>query len=92
MSENEEILLELRKVNKNLKKLRKALKSRPSMHGPNFNPADWGLKEEVMKILSISKSTLYRYRDDDKVIWDQKKGTSYYHLPSLHKLKDKCMK
>jgi hypothetical protein len=90
--EDQEIILLLIKVNKNLKKLRKQLKSRPRMHGSNYNPDDWGLKEKVFKDLSISKSTLYRYRKAKKVRWEQKGGVSWYYLPDLLKLKYQCMK
>ncbi len=90
--ENEQVILLLTKLNKNVKKLRKQFKSRPSMSGPNFNPADWGLKEQVLKDLSISKSTLYRWRAEGKVLWEQKGSISYYYLPYLLTLKYTCMK
>ncbi|MES3016400.1 MAG: hypothetical protein V4721_01420 [Bacteroidota bacterium] len=92
MSENEQIILLLVKVVKNLKKLRKQKRSRPKLSDVDYNPADWGLMEDVFKILSISKSTLYRYRAQKKVCWDQKGGISYYYLPDLLKLKYRCMK
>ena len=91
MSENEQIIVLLVKVVKNLKKLRKQ-KWRPKMFGRHYNPADWGLMQDVLKELSISKSTLYRYRADEKVRWDQKGGLSYYYLPDLRDLKYPCMK
>ncbi|MGB4399230.1 MAG: hypothetical protein WBJ10_07665 [Daejeonella sp.] len=92
MSETEQVILLLVKVNKNLKKLRKQMKRRPKMRGRHYRPEDWGLMQEVLKKLSISKSTLYRYRDQKKVRWEQKGGISYYYLPDLLKLKYPCMK
>ena len=80
------------KVNKNLKKLRKELKCRREVPVREYNPEDWALMGEVLKKLSISKSTLYRYRQQKKVQWVQKGGLSYYYLPDLIKLKFECMK
>lgn len=92
MSENEQIIFLLVKVVKNLKKLRKRKKSLARMGDSNYNPADWALMAQVLKQLSISKSTLYRYRKNKKVRWEQKIGLSYYYLPDLLKLKNRCMK
>jgi hypothetical protein len=59
---------------------------------PKFNLNDWELPEQVMKKISISLRSLYRYRKDGIVAWIKIGGRSYYYLPDLLKLKNKFMK
>lgn len=90
MSEIEQIILLLTSIDKRLEKLCK--KTPRKKRKITDNPDDWVFLQEALKRLGISKSTLYRWRDDDLVRWEKKKGTVYYYLPDLIRNKNRFMK
>ena len=106
--EDERLILQLIKVNKNLKKLRKQLRSRSDIYerdfnpdyildsnpdeNPEYNPDDWYTLQTVLDELPVSKSTVYRYRDEKLIRWEKKGGIPRYYRPDVERLKYKCMK
>lgn len=59
---------------------------------PVFNAADWATAQEAMDILKRSIRTLYRMRDDGKILCKKRGSEPMYYRPDIEKLKCPCMK
>jgi hypothetical protein len=97
--EDKQVISLLIKLNKNLKKIRKALMSGPDIQSAaqdpvlsGYNPDDWCLLEDALKITRASKSSIYRYRRQHLIRTDKVAGIVKYYIPDLLRLKYKCMK
>lgn len=59
---------------------------------PVFNEADWATAQEAMDLLNRSIRTLYRMRDDGRILCTKNGSEPRYYRPDIEKLKYSCMK